>query len=68
MNTAKNIEPRGGARPVGVRHRRPKGRGRTDAQARVTRCFAKVQDRATYCSQTAHSRRSGVRANITILT
>jgi hypothetical protein len=60
MNTAKNIEPREGARPVGVRHRRPKGRGRTDAQTRVSRCLAMVWCGGTVRSRTARGGRSEV--------
>jgi hypothetical protein len=44
----KNIEPRGGARPVGVRHtRHEEWRRRTDAQTRVKRCSAMVWDGST---------------------
>ncbi len=44
INTERDIEPRGGARPVPMRLWRPRRRGRTDAQLRAKSCSAKVQE------------------------
>jgi hypothetical protein len=56
MTTAsKNIEPRGGARPVRMRQGRLRGRGRIDAQERVKRCSAKAGESGTFGSQTTRA-------------
>ena len=58
INTERDIEPRGGARPVPMRLWRPRRRGRTDAQLRAKSCSAKVQERWALGSQTTHNGRS----------
>jgi hypothetical protein len=62
INSGRNMAPREGARPVPVRQERPEGRGRTDAQARVTKCFAGVRESCAAGSQTTHAGRTEVRS------
>lgn len=58
INIGRNIEPRGGARPVCVRQERPRRRGRTDAQERVEDCLAKVRVSCALSSKTIHDGRT----------
>ena len=61
INSGRSMAPRGGARPVGVRHMRHKEwRRRTDAQARVEDVSAGVRDGRMAGSLIASSGRSEV--------